>query len=973
MFLSKIPLVTDTGLKGLAKKLVVFAFLLAALGTGGLVAHIAVLSTELPDLEALKTYDPPTTSRVFDRNGNLVARFYEERRSVVPIDKIPDHVKKALISAEDEDFYTHKGIDYFAIVRAVLYQVRHKLFGGAQSGGSTITQQTAKTFLLTPERTMSRKIKEMILAKRIEEQFTKDQILFLYLNQIYFGNGAYGIEEAARTYYGRSVDKVTLGQAAVLASIPKSPSRINPWADPRRVRARRAYVLGQMKKNGHINAAQEKAGNEEPVRVDVAPPEFLDVAPYYAEAIRRMLVEKTSADEVARGGLTVYAALDGTLQKAANDAVDTGLRELDKRQGFRGPLVRLDPDEARDFGAVLDDERDRRFPAEETPELSAEPAEGRPIWDLSHLTAAEARRVLAAGRDDEDDDRTSEAEKRLEALLSASAQLSTSPPVRSVRTTRLKPGVVVGAAVREVDNAGKRVVVDLGTVDAVVPFAAMTWARPFSPEKATERPRNPGDVLRRGDVVLVRIARIVPAQKATTTKEGQGTKEPIGKDNGGKDNGGKDNGGKDNGGKDNGAKEKAAKDNTGAKGKSPATRPGYVEAALEQDPRAQGAFVAIDPADRRVLALVGGSDFKESSFNRATQAVRQAGSAFKPFIYATGIETGKFSAVGFLDKQGDGTPRHRLITDAPKVFFDRWTGKKWSPQNSTGRFLGDITTRTCLTHSVNTCSITILEAVGVDAVLDVAQKLQVSTPQEPFPNNLTLALGTGGVHLLDLVNAYAVFADEGRFAPPVLVEKVKRKDGSVLFTQPPLQRTRVFSPATAYVTTDLMKSVVESGTATRARDLKRPAAGKTGTTSDARSVWFIGFTPEVVAGAYVGFDDNQSLGRAESGGRAAVPIWLRFMHAALDEAPVRDFAVPDGVVRRGIDVRTGLLARAGDALPPGQLPEPEVVEDGGDPIPRELPAGILAEVFVEGTAPVQTADDATLPPLEMLEQGGLGP
>jgi penicillin-binding protein 1A len=930
MFLSKIPLVADTGWKGLMKRLVVVAFLLGALAAGGLAAHIGVLSAELPDLTAMERYDPPTTSRVFDKNGNLVARFYEERRSVVPIEKIPDHVKRAFISAEDEDFYNHKGIDYFAIIRAVLYQARHKILGGAQSGGSTITQQTAKTFLLTPEQTMSRKVKEMILAKRIEEKFTKDQILFLYLNQIYFGNGAYGVEEAARTYYGRSVDKLSLGQAAVLASIPKSPSRINPWADPRRVRARRAYVLGQMKKNGFIDDAQEKAGNEEPVRVDVAPPEFLDVAPYYAEAIRRMLVDKTSPEEVARGGLTVYAALDGTLQKSANDAVDAGLRELDKRQGYRGPLVRLDPDEAKEFADVLDDERARRFPPEETPELAQEPADGRPIWDLARLTASDLKRVLAAGRDD-DDDELSEAEKKLEALLSSKAKLSTSPPLRAVRTTRLKAGAIVGAAVKDVDNASKRVVVDLGTTDAVVPFSTMAWARPFSPEKATERPRNPTDVLRRGDVVLVKIDRVVPAQKASSTKDKDG------------------------------------------KGKPPPARPAVVEASLEQDPKAQGAFVAVDPADHRVLALVGGSDFKDSSFNRATQALRQAGSSFKPFIYATGLETRNFSSVGFLEKQADGTPRHRLITDAPKVFFDRWTGKKWSPQNSSGRFLGDITTRTCLTHSVNTCSITILEKVGVDAVLDVAKKVHVATAAEPFPNNLTLALGTGGVHLLDLVNAYSVFADEGRWAPPVLVEKVKRKDGSVLFAQAPVERTQVFSPQTAYVMTDLMKSVVESGTATRARELKRPAAGKTGTTSDARSVWFIGFTPEVVAGAYVGFDDNQSLGRAESGGRAAVPIWLRFMHAAVDDQPPRDFVAPAGVVRRGIDVRTGLLARAGEALSPGQLPEPEVLEDGGDPIPKELPAGVIAEVFVDGTAPVQTADDAPPPPLELQEQGGLAP
>lgn len=925
MFFSKVPLFVDGGKKGLLKRL---AFLVVAVGflcAGGLLAHIAVLGSELPDLTSMEEYDPAVTSRVFDKNGNLVARFYEERRTVVPIDKIPEHVKKAFIAAEDEDFYNHKGIDYFAIVRAVIFQVRHKLIGGRQSGGSTITQQTAKTFLLTPERSMSRKIKEMILSKRIEEKFSKDYILYLYLNQIYFGNGAYGVEEAARTYYGRSVDKLTVGQAAVLASIPKSPSRINPWADPRRVRARRGYVLEQMRENQFITEEQEKAGKEEAVRVDVAPPEFLDVAPYYAEAIRRTLIEKTSAEEVARGGLTVYAALDGNLQKAANIGVDKGLRELDKRQGYRGPLMRLDPDEAKDFAGVLDEERARRFPADETPDLKLEPAEGRAVWDLHKVTDVEARKILRAAAD-ADEEEVSDEEKQLDAQLAQKASLSTSSPVRSVRTMRLKVGAHIGGVVKDVDNAGKRVVVDLGTVDAVMPFASMSWARPFSPEKATERPKVVSDVVKKGDIVLVTVVGINAGKAAGKDKAGKAT----------------------------------------------AAKPASVEVALEQEPKAQGAFVAVNPADHRVLALVGGSDFAASPFNRATQAVRQAGSSFKPFIYATGIESKMFSSVGYVEGEGESR-RHRLITDAPKVFFDRWTSKKWAPQNSSGRFLGDITTRTCLTHSINTCSISILEKVGVDAVLAVADQVHVTVKEDPFPQNLTLALGTGGVHLLDLVNAYAVFPDGGRFAPPVLIEKVKKRDGTTFFEAPTLAYTQVFQPQTASIMADMMKSVVESGTATRARELKRPVAGKTGTTDEARSVWFVGFTPDIVAGVYVGFDDNKPLGRAESGGRAAVPIWLRFMQTATEGTPVRDFALADGVVRKGVDMKTGLLARSGEALDPGALAEPEMPDDGSDPIPLVLPQGIIAEVFVAGTEPLQNADDAPPPPLELQEKDGIAP
>ncbi len=926
MFLSKIPLVTDRGLKGLLKRLAVLVVAVGALAAGGLAAHIAVLSSELPDLSSMENYDPPTTSKVFDRHGNVVARFYEERRTVVPVTKIPDHVKHAFISAEDEDFYTHGGVDYFSIVRAVLYQLRHKLIGGPQSGGSTITQQTAKTFLLSPERTMSRKVKEMILAKRIEERFSKDEILGLYLNQIYFGNGAYGIEEAAQTYYGRSVDKVTIGQAAVLASIPKAPSRINPWADPRRVRARRAYVLGQMRENGHITAEQETKANAEPVRLDVAPLEYLDVAPYYAEHIRQQLKSIISADDLGRGGLSVYAAVDGKLQKAANEAVDAGLRELDKRQGYRGALLRLDPDEAKELLKIMDEERARRFPDDETPELKATLAEGRPVWDLSRVSDGDVKRIFQIIKDDEEEE-LSEADKKLEALLTEKAKLSTTPPLRSVRTTRLSVGGHVGGIVTVVDNAKKLALVDLGTTTATLPFSSLGWARAFSPERSTERPRAMSDVVKVGDIILVTVERIVPASpEKPAAKKGQ--------------------------------KPTPAKD-------------AFVEVSLEQEPKAQAGLVSVDPLDHRVLALVGGSNFSASSFNRATQAVRQAGSSFKPFIYATGIETNSFSSVGFVEGDGDAV-RHRLITDAPKVFLDRWTGKKWAPQNSSGRFLGDITTRTCLTHSINTCSISILEKVGVDRVIDVATALNLPT-KDPFPKNLTLALGTGGVHLLDLVNAYSVFPGGGRHVPPVLIEKVKRRDGNVVYQAKAPEPVQVFSPETAYIMSDMMKSVVENGTATRARKLGRPVAGKTGTTDQARSVWFVGFTPDVVTGVYVGFDDNSPLGRAESGGRAAVPIWLSYMDAATKGRPIRDFSAPDGVVRKSVDVRSGLLVQTDQALKPGELPEPEFVDDESDPIPKALPEGVIAEVFKAGTAPVQTADDAPPPPLELIEMGGLAP
>jgi penicillin-binding protein 1A len=879
-------------------KAVVLAVLLVAIAVGAMAAHLAVLRNQLPDLSAMSNYQPLRSSRVFDRSGNLVASFYDERRTVVPVERIPAHVKQAFLAAEDEDFYQHAGIDYFAIARCALNRVR----GGVTCGGSTITQQTAKTFLLNNERTLDRKLKEMLLTKEVEQRFSKDEILHLYLNQIYFGNGAYGIEEAARTYYGVGVDKVTIAQAAVLASIPKSPSRINPWADPKRVRQRRGYVLGQMVANSFISKEQADAANLEPVRTDVAPPEFLDIAPGFAEAVRQQLTDGAPGEDINRAGLTAYTTLDAKLQRAANAAVDDGLRALDKRQGYRGPLLRLDPDDAKRWLDAVNDERARRFPLEETPQLNDALAEGRPIWDFSAVTKTDAVRQLHTGdvHDDDQEDTTK--------------PITGPAPIRSVRTRKLLLGDVVGGVVKQADNAARGAVIDLGTTQAWLPFAQAQWARSFSPVSATEKPKAIADVLRAGDVVLVKIDRIA-ANKGT---------------------------------------------------------PQRVEVSLEQEPLAQASLVAIDPHSHQVVAMVGGFGHARGGLNRATQAFRQAGSAFKPFIYATALDSKKFSPVGFVDTTAEGT-RHRLLTDAPKVFFDRWTQQRWQPQNSGGRFLGDLTLRQCLTHSVNTCSITLVETLGVDAILDVAKRAGLANAQRPFPANLTLALGTGEVRPLDLVHGYTAFVNNGVLAPLTFIDKAKRADGTTVALPAAAPSSRLFSPQTAYLATDMMRSVVDSGTAQRARELGRPVAGKTGTTNEARSVWFVGYTPDLVVGVYVGFDDNAPLGKQESGGRAAVPIWLQFMKTATAGMPVHDFPVPDGIVRRAVDASSGLLSPAGEALAPGELPPPIASDNDDDPIPATLPTGVIAEAFVAGTEPTQTSDDAPPAPLDVRDQGGLAP
>jgi penicillin-binding protein 1A len=853
-------------LRKIIQRVLILGVLAVAFAIGGIVASFRLMVADLPVLDSMEDYKPPTTSRVYDANGNLVARFYKERRTVVSLNRIPQPVRQAFLAAEDASFYKHGGIDYVAVLRAVITEIKYQFVGGTRSGGSTITQQTAKTFLLTPERTYKRKVKEMLLAKRIEERFDKDQILTLYLNQIYFGNGAYGIEEAARTYYGRAANALTLGQAAALASVPKAPSRINPFADPARVRERRRYVLEQMVKNGFIGQQDADQANEEPVRVVKEKGLYLDSAPYYAEEIRRRLVEKYGDDEVSQGGLTIYAALDGRLQVAANQALQSGLRAVDKRQGWRGPLVRLDADERKALLEGLASERERRFPKSEEPSKPEASLDGAVIWDLSHLDTEGVRRSLDAS-------------------------------LRRVRTTRVKKDRIVGAVVKRVDNVAKKVVVNLGPTDGVMPFSTMRWARAFNPERKTTLPKKPGDVLKDGDVVLVRITGWAMAD----------------------------------------AEEK--------KDLAP-----WLEVALEQEPKVEGALVAVDPHSHRVLALAGGYRFSRSSFNRATQAKRQPGSAFKPFIYALAINERK------------ATPA-TVITDAPKVFLDPWTKKKWKPENASGKFRGDIPLRTCLTHSVNTCSITLLEKVGVDSVHTLAERVGLLTEKTPFPKNLTLALGTPDIFALSLANAYSIFPAQGRYAPPILIEKVKKASGQVL-QETHEKEKEVLDSGTAYVMTDLMKSVVEGGTGRRARALGRKVAGKTGTTNQARNAWFVGYTPDIVAAAYVGFDDNEPLGPSEYGGRAALPIWLSFMEEAVKEMPDRDFEAPAGVVHRIIDNKTGLLANT-DGI---ELPEDLKTLDA-----KLLPANSRVEVFVSGTEPVQKVEEAPPPPLDLFEGGGLAP
>jgi penicillin-binding protein 1A len=776
--------------KKLNRLLLVLAMGLAfSIGIG--FAVIQIILHDLPTLGGVEEYKPYQVSRVLDASNNLIAEFYIEKRTTINVKSLPLLVKNSFLAAEDADFYKHQGIDYFGILRAVLTEVKYQLIGGQRVGGSTITQQTAKTMLLTRQRTYTRKIKEFILAKRIEDALTKDQILNLYLNQIYFGNGAYGLEEAAQTYYGVSAKELTLSQAASLASVPKSPNKINPIKDPERVRQRRDYVLDQMAIHGFITEAQAYKARLEPIVTKTKPHPYLNKAPYFAEEVRQFLMERLGEEAIYKDGLTIHTGLNAQMQVAANEALRSGLRALDKRQGYRGPVARLPSDDA-----------------EQT-----------------------AERIRASKM-----------------------------PV--------EPATLMMGVVKNISITKQEAVIDLGASSrGVLPLKNALWARPFNPEHHTPVPKSLASILKVGDIIWVRIDKIMP----------------------------------------------------------------NIELSLEQRPLVEGALVAIHPESHRVLAMVGGYDFATSNYNRATRAKRQPGSSFKPFVYATGID------------EGVVTPA-TIINDEPKEF------DQWKPKNASGKFLGEITLRTCLLISVNTCSITIMEKVGIGPVLDLVERAGEVTDATPMPRDLTLALGSGEVIPLLHINAFSIFPNAGQVGKPILIDKVTDPKGKVLYQATP-ETHPVIKASSAFVMTNLMRGLMSSA-GRRITGLTAPLAGKTGTTNEFRSAWFLGFSQDIVAGVYVGFDDNRSLGMNEYGARAALPIWGQFMHKALNVIPAREFVQPEGVVWRLIDQQTGEVASSSELYDPdAAAAQPTDESESTDPAaPKKLRPPVM-EAFVEGTEP----------------------
>jgi penicillin-binding protein 1A len=827
----------------LAARLGRLAKRLLLLGLAGVVLVLALAAgayvyfdRDLPSVDALRSYQPPQVTKVTCADGSVCAEFFRERRTLVRIEDLPPHVKNAFLAAEDAAFYQHEGLDYVGMTRALVKALRP---GSRLQGASTITQQVCKNLLLTSERKLGRKARELILTPRLEKALTKDQILNLYVNQIYFGNGRYGVEEAALFYFGKHAKDLSVGEAASLAGTVQLPHRINPLTNVVKAKKRQEYVLGQMARQGFVPAAVVERELKKPLTLAPRPPE--PVGGYYAEEMRRTLIARYGEKAVLDGGLRVSIAMDPRLQRAAEKAVREGLEAVDRRQGYRGASGQLPLEEYQRVRGLLETR---------VAEAGKRQKDAQVVADLAHLAEPLPEGKVQEGAEEV---RLPGAEEEAggEPLPSAEEVRA-----RGVALRPLAEGMSLVAYVTQVDDRGKLARLDLVTRSAEMPFSSVTWARKRGVGKWTPEPKAVSDVVKVGDLVRVRVLAAPPA-------------------------------------------------------------PAPLQVTLDQVPEVQGGLVVIDPASRAVVAMVGGYDFERSAFNRATQARRQPGSSFKPFLYGAALASGQFTPI-------------TVVNDAPEAIRDEWTGKVWKPQNyEKDSYEGPMTLREALTKSKNTVSVRLIQAVTPPVAIDFARRAGI---RSELPQNLTLALGTGEVQMLEIANAYATLHSLGRHAEPLTLLSVRAADGKVL-EEHQAAFTEALPPAAAFLATSLMQSVVEEGTATAVKSLHRAAAGKTGTASEYRDAWFSGYTADYVASAWVGFDSHESLGRGETGGKAALPIWLSFMQVAHEGKPARDFEVPSGVVFAQIDPSTGLLA--GDAVPG----RPEPFLDGTAPTAAALPPG----------------------------------
>ena len=756
-------------------------FLVGVGAAAGLLWHY---SKDLPDYSQLQDYEPPVMTRVHASDGSLLAEYAHERRLYLPIQAIPKLVTNAFIAAEDKNFYEHPGIDFSGIARAGWVMVQNYGRGRRPQGASTITQQVAKNFLLTNELSYERKIKEALLALKIERTYSKEKILELYLNEIYLGFSAYGVAAASLLYFDKSVHELTIAEAAYLAALPKAPSELHPYRNHDRAIERRNYVIDRMREDGFISAADADAARKSPLTVSQRTRGAHIVASeYFAEEVRREVLDKYGEQKLYEGGLSVRTTLDPKIQLVARKAFTDGLVNFDETQGYRGPVSKLDM--GGDWGVKL----------------------------------ADVRALSDAGS------------WRLAVVLDVNDQSA-----RIGMQPAREPG---GAVVRERQIGN-------------IPLEGVKWAKPAAGGAPKGGITKVSQVLNPGDVIYV---------------------EPSAKD--------------------------------------PA------QFRMRQVPEISGAMVVMDPTTGRVLAIVGGFSFDQSQFDRATQAMRQPGSSFKPIVYSAALDNGY-------------TPS-TVVIDAP-IEIDQGPGlPPWRPENyEAGKYFGPQTLRFGIEHSRNVMTVRLAQDIGMPLIGEYARRFGV---YDNLPHFLSYALGAGETTVMRMTTAYSMFANGGKRVTPTLIDRIQDRYGRTIFKQdqrecrgcdadgwknqpePSLvdKREQVLDPMTAYQITSMMEGVVQRGTGTALREVGKPVAGKTGTTNDEKDAWFIGFTPEIAVGVYMGYDKPRHIGGRATGGLLAAPVVRDFLKVALANQPAVPFRVPPGIKLIRIDPKSGLRASSGGA------------------------------------------------------------
>ncbi|KOF22278.1 penicillin-binding protein [Ensifer adhaerens] len=788
------------------------AFLL--LGVAAAVAiYLGSVTKDLPDYEVLAKYSPPVTTRFHAGNGALMAEYARERRLYLPIQAIPDRVKAAFISAEDKNFYQHPGVDITGLARAIAVNLQNFGSGRRPVGASTITQQVAKNFLLSSDQTIDRKVKEAILSFRIEQAYSKDRILELYLNEIFFGLNSYGIAGAALTYFDKSVTELTVAETAYLAALPKGPANYHPYRKADAAIERRNWVIDRMVENGYVTKADGEDAKKQPLGVNPRRGgAHLFASDFFAEEVRRQIIQKYGDNALYEGGLSVRTSLDPRMQIAARKALQEGLLSYDERRGFHGPVKSIE------IGGDW----------------------GEPLGKVVALADVP--------------------EWKLAVVLSADGQ-----------------GVEIG--IQPDKEASGKIIAE--RVTGHISAKNMQWAyRSAGGERKSAK--SPEGVLGPGDVVYV---------------------EPL-----------------------------------ADKG----------EYRLRQPPKVQGGLVAMDPQTGRVLAMVGGFSYGQSEFNRATQAMRQPGSSFKPFVYAAALDNGYTPA--------------SVILDAPIEIVAG--GQVWRPENYGGGSAGPSTLRLGIEKSRNLMTVRLANDMGMNIVAEYAERFGIYDKMPPL---LAMSLGSGETTVLRMVSAYSVLANGGKQIKPSLIDRIQDRYGKTIFRhedrtcdncnaadwgnqeEPVLtdNREQVLDPMTSYQITSMMEGVVLRGTAAGKITLDRPVAGKTGTTNDEKDAWFVGYTPDLVAGLYLGFDNPAPLGRGATGGSLAVPIFNNFMQEAIKGTRPGKFVVPEGMNMIAVNRKTGMAAYEG---------EPDTI----------------IEAFKPGTGPADTFSvigglDQYVPPEEILK------